>query len=134
MMLGRASRLVRRPLVRDASKVASTFDDMIPMTIADRIEQQAVTAGTFENLSGSGKPLSQDPNHTQVHIGALPKNMDARAEAEMRRAVHSGLLKDLAGEGKPISDEHAALKAAGSSGGPQAAQQRIQQHVLKSKS
>ena len=56
MMLGRASRLVRRPLVRDASKVASTFDDMIPMTIADRIEQQAVTAGTFENLSGSGKP------------------------------------------------------------------------------
>jgi hypothetical protein len=100
------------------------------MTIADRKEQQAVMQGSFDHLSGKGKPLSDDPNRSQAHIGALPKNMEGRAEAEMRRAAQAGLLSNLAGEGKPLSDEHQALRAAGGGGGAQSAQEKIQKHVI----
>ena len=100
------------------------------MTIADRKEQQAVMQGSFDHLSGKGKPLSDDPNRSQAHIGALPKNMEGRAEAEMRRAAQAGLLSNLAGEGKPLSDEHQALRAAGGRGGAQSAQEKIQKHVI----
>ena len=119
--------------IRSLSSKKHSLDDMIPMSIADRKMQQSVLEGSLENLAGSGKPLSNDPTKSQVHVKGLSQNMEARAEAEMRRAVHVGLLDKLAGAGQPIDEEHLALKAAGAGGGAQAAQTKIQQHVLKSK-
>ena len=99
----------------------SAIDDVIPMTIAARAEQEALRRGDFEGLSGRGKPL---PEGTEsVHKIHAPKNMEAQAEAEMRRAERSGLLKGLGGGGKPLPDRHAV-----SSGSSQAA---VQSHVQK---
>ena len=52
-------------------------------------------------------------------------DMEARAEAEMRRADRAGLLKGLAGEGKPLEERHVA------SGGSNSQHAAIQRHVQK---
>ena len=98
--------------------------DAIPMSIADRVEAEAVRKGTLSNLSGAGKPLPEEKS-TQVHVASLPKNMEGRAEAEMRRAERAGLLKNLGGEGQPLAERHVV------SGGSNTQQQAVQQHVQK---
>jgi hypothetical protein len=95
------------------------------MTIADRRMAEAVKKGELQGLSGEGKPLTGE--NTQVHVASLPKNMEARAEAEMRRALRQGMLQDLAGEGEPLPEER-ALHGAGMSG---KAQSIIQSKAIK---
>ena len=109
----------------------SHIDDIIPMSIADRAMAAAVKSGSLSKLEGEGKPLRNDPETSQVHIGAMPKNMEGRAEAEMRRAAHVGLLNNLAGEGAPLDEEYQARSAAVGASGI-SAQERIQMHAQKS--
>ena len=105
-----------------ARRLSTLADGPIPMSIADRVEAEAVRRGTLSQLPGRGKPLPEK-EETQVAIGKLSQNMEARAEAEMRRYDRAGLLKNLGGEGKPLEDRHVI------SGGSN--QQAIQQHVQK---
>jgi len=116
-----ARLLVRLPVAMQRRFVT---DDLIPMTIADRAMAAAEKKGALKNLSGAGKPLTYE--NTQAHVTALPKNIEARAEAEMRRAARTGLLSNLGGEGEPLPEER-ALHGAGSGGA--ASQQKIQQMV-----
>ena len=74
-----------RVAARRLCSAAHRVDDMIPMSIADRVEAEAVRRGTFSELSGRGKPLPEEKT-TQAHVASLPKNLEGRAEAEMRRA------------------------------------------------
>ena len=77
------------------------------MTIADRAMAEAVSAGKLDKLSGAGcKPLKDEPD-TQVHAAKLSQNMDARAEAEMRRADREGYFSGLHGKGEKLPDRHA---------------------------
>ena len=98
-------------------------DDLIPMSRADRMMQQSKQQ--LKGLKGEGKPLRDDPD-SQVHIASFSKNMEARAEAEMRHAARQGMLQDLAGEGEPLRERHVIP---GESGGGQT---RIQNHVKRS--
>mmetsp|Transcript_9366 Transcript_9366/g.18953 ORF Transcript_9366/g.18953 Transcript_9366/m.18953 type:complete len:119 (+) Transcript_9366:52-408(+) len=84
----------------------STFEDVMPMSIADRVEQAAIRKGAFEGLRGKGKPLPEEDPDSQVHVAQLSKNIEGRAEAEMRRASIAGLLDNLGGQGKPLPDSH----------------------------
>ena len=52
------------PALRGALRRLSTFDDVTPMTIADRVEQAAVRKGVFAGLPGRGKPLGRGPRLT----------------------------------------------------------------------
>lgn len=112
-------RLAARRMCTVASQ-----NDAIPMTIADRRMADAVRKGTLSNLPGQGKPLPEG-RETQVHIGSLPKNMEARAEAEMRRAESAGMLTGLGGEGEPLPEKHYV------SGNSSSQQAVIQQHVQR---
>jgi hypothetical protein len=95
------------------------------VTIAARAEKEAVRRGDLAGLSGRGKPLPEDAL-SQARF-SLPQNMEARAEAEMRRAERSGLLSKLGGEGDPLPDRHVV-----SSGSSQAAvQKHVQQETLR---
>ena len=98
------------------------------MTISDRVEAEAVRRGTFTGLSGRGKPLPAE-RESQAHIGGVPKNMEARAEAEMRRAERAGMLKGLGGEGKPLEERH--VVSGTSTSQQQVIQQHVQQETLK---
>mmetsp|Transcript_5703 Transcript_5703/g.17130 ORF Transcript_5703/g.17130 Transcript_5703/m.17130 type:complete len:127 (-) Transcript_5703:263-643(-) len=113
-----ASHQARRLL----SSTARIVDDVLPMTIADRVEAEAVRRGTLAKLSGRGKPLKEE-RESQAHIGGMPKNMEARAEAEMRRAERSGMLKNLGGEGAPLEQRHVV--------GAVSQQRAIQNHMQK---
>ena len=110
------------------SSAARVIDDAIPMTIADRVEAEAVRRGTFSQLSGRGKPLPED-RESQAHVGNMPKNMEARAEAEMRRADRAGMLKNLGGEGQPLEERH--VISGNSASQQQVIQQHVQQETLK---
>ena len=128
-MLARSRRLLpASSLRRGLARVA--FDDCIPMSIADRAEADAVKRGSLSQLSGRGKPLKENTN-SQAHILSLSKNMEGRAEAEMRRAVQTGMLRNLAGEGEPL-DEERQLRAAAAGSSGMSVQDRIQDHVRKS--
>ena len=72
----------------------------------DRAMAEAVSAGKLDKLSGAGKPLKDEPD-TQVHAAKLSQNMDARAEAEMRRADREGYFSNLHGKGEKLPDRHA---------------------------
>ena len=85
--------------------------DVTPMTIADRAMAEAVSAGKLDKLSGAGKPLKDDPE-TQIHAAKLSQNMDARAEAEMRRADRQGYFSGLHGKGEKLPDRHASGSSA----------------------
>ena len=112
-------------LRRLASSV-NLIDDAIPMSISDRLEAEALKKGTFDQLSGRGKPLSQE-GPSQTYIASLPKNMEARAEAEMRRAERSGLLSNLGFQNEALPEKHVTA-----SGRSQAAiQSHVQQTTLK---
>ena len=87
-----------------ARRLSTLADGPIPMSIADRVEAEAVRRGTLSQLPGRGKPLPEK-EETQVAIGKLSQNMEARAEAEMRRYDRAGLLKNLGGEGKPDREQ-----------------------------
>lgn len=91
------------------------------MSIADRVEAAAVKRGTLSNLPGQFKPLPEE-RQTQVHISTVPKNMEARAEAEMKRADRAGMLKGLGGGA--LAERHAV-------GSGSHTQQAIQQYVQK---
>ncbi len=106
-----------------ARALARQADDLTPMSIADRVEAAAAKSGALRGLSGEGKPLSNDPDSSQVHVAKLSRNMEARAEAEMQQYSRSGLLRDLAGEGEPLPETH--LRTSGTS------QSSIQSHVQK---
>tara|TARA_B100000795_G_scaffold15224_1_gene10297 strand:+ start:1433 stop:1696 length:264 start_codon:yes stop_codon:yes gene_type:complete len=56
----------------------STFEDVTPMTIADRVEQAAVRKGAFAGLRGRGKPLPEEDPDSQVHVAQLSRNMEGR--------------------------------------------------------
>ena len=115
----------RLPAVR--RMLCTMGDGPIPMSIADRVEAEAVRKGAFKNLSGKGKPLPEN-SESQAYVASLPKNMEARAEAEMRRADRAGLLKGLGGEGEPLPDRHVV----GSGSNQQAAiQQYVQRETMK---
>ena len=92
-----------------ASRAFAT--DVTPMTIADRAMAEAVSAGKLDKLSGAGKPLKDEPD-TQVHAAKLSQNMDARAEAEMRRADREGYFSNLHGKGEKLPDRHASGSSA----------------------
>ena len=77
--------------------------DMTPMSIADRVEADALKSGKLENLKGKGQPLDLD---RETQGMPLPKNMEARAEYEMRTAERNGMLSNLGHEGKPLPDRH----------------------------
>ena len=94
------------PTLRGALRRLSTFEDVTPMTIADRVEQAAVRKGAFAGLRGRGKPLPEEDSDSQVHVAQLSKNIEGRAEAEMRRASATGLLDNLGGEGQPLPESH----------------------------
>ncbi|EOD15619.1 hypothetical protein EMIHUDRAFT_103150 [Emiliania huxleyi CCMP1516] len=86
------------------------------------VQAEAVRRGTLAKLSGRGKPLKEE-RESQAHIGGMPKNMEARAEAEMRRAERSGMLKNLGGEGAPLEQRHVV--------GAVSQQRAIQNHMQK---
>ena len=67
------------PVLRGALRRLSTFDDVTPMTIADRVEQAAVRKGVFAGLPGRGKPLPDEDPDSQVHVAQLSKNIEGRA-------------------------------------------------------
>jgi hypothetical protein len=92
-----------------------------PMTVADRVMAEAVERGELSGLEGEGRPLSGE--NSQAHVAALPKNMEARAEAEMRRYARAGLLDSLGGQGEPLPEER-ALHGAGTGGAAQSIIQR----------
>ena len=72
------------PALRGALRRLSTFDDVTPMTIADRVEQAAVRKGVFAGLRGRGKPLPDEDPDSQVHVAQLSKNIEGRA----RQSIH----------------------------------------------
>ena len=72
------------PALRGALRRLSTFDDVTPMTIADRVEQAAVRKGVFAGLPGRGKPLPDEDPDSQVHVAQLSKNIEGRA----RQSIH----------------------------------------------
>lgn len=72
------------PALRNALRRLSTFDDVTPMTIADRVEQAAVRKGVFASLRGRGKPLPAEDPESQVHVAQLSKNIEGRA----RQSIH----------------------------------------------
>ena len=102
------------------------IDDAIPMSISDRLEAEALKKGTFDKLSGRGKPLSQE-GPSQTYIASLPKNMEARAEAEMRRAERSGLLSNLGFQNEALPEKHVTASGRSQS----AIQSHVQQTTLK---
>ena len=77
------------------------------MSIADRVERAAVKQGALRGLSGEGKPLTANPD-SQAHVASLPRNMEARAEGEMRAYERNGWLSNklLGGKDKPLPDSH----------------------------
>ena len=66
------------PTLRGALRRLSTFEDVTPMTIADRVEQAAVRKGAFAGLRGRGKPLPEEDPDSQVHVAQLSKNIEGR--------------------------------------------------------
>ena len=92
-------------------RFASIGSDVVPMSIADRVELDYKRAGKLDELPLRGRPLPDEPD-TQAAL-PLPKNMEMRAEAEMRRGLAAGLLENLAGEGSPLPDRHAADSSLG---------------------
>ena len=68
------------PTLRGALRRLSTFEDVTPMTIADRVEQAAVRKGAFAGLRGRGKPLPEEDPDSQVHVAQLSKNIEGRVQ------------------------------------------------------
>ena len=106
-------------------RLPARFIEYQPMTIADRRMADAVQSGALSGLSGEGKPLAEQTT-TQVLTASLSKNMEARAEAEMRRYSASGFLKDLGG----LTENEAAERALHGVA-TRANSQEIIQHVVK---
>ena len=78
----------------------------------------------LNRLHLTGKPLPEAPADTAMHASSLPKNMEARAEFEMRKFASRGLLDGLEGEGEPLPYRHNIESSS--------AHSAIQQHVQKS--
>ena len=76
------------------------------MSISDRIEKAALKQGKLDHLRGHGQPLPDEPE-SQAHT-TLPRNLEARAEYEMRAAIARGELDELAGRGQPMRDAYTA--------------------------
>ena len=100
------------------------MDDVTPMSIADRVEQQAVKSGQFDKLRGKGKPLPDEDPESQVHMAQLSKNLEGRAESEMRRA--GAMLREISAErkGEALAESHGRDSSM--------AQASIQQHAQAS--
>ena len=97
-------RRSRPPPALCARALSNTIGtDMTPMSIADRVEAEALKSGKFERLQGHGQPLDLE---RETQGMPLPKNMEARAEYEMRTAERNGYLSNLGHEGKPLPDRH----------------------------
>ena len=73
---GQALRFV--PHRRASRRLSTLADGPIPMSIADRVEAEAVRRGTLSQLPGRGKPLPEKEER-EVAIGKLSQNMEARA-------------------------------------------------------
>ena len=69
---------VRKVLRRLSTFEARRFEDVTPMSIADRVEQAAVSKGAFNGLHGKGKPLPEEDPESQVHVAQLSKNIEGR--------------------------------------------------------
>ena len=110
-MLASVRRAVRLPAryqpATSAVRRLCIGEDVTPMSIADRVEREAVRKGALSGLSGKGKPLNPNPD-SQAHVANLHKNMEARAESEMRAYERSGGLSDkvLGGKDQPLPEGH----------------------------
>ena len=94
---------LRRPPPALGARALAIGTDMTPMSIADRVEADALKSGKLANLKGHGEPLDLE---RETQGMPLPKNMEARAEYEMRTAERNGMLSNLGHEGKPLPDRH----------------------------